>query len=169
MRSSRGIAIILAVGLLGVMLLCCGSTVEQHPSSSGSGGGGSTTSSSGTGGSAGALPDGGTAGSGAVQACGDEAMEAGFVVGTIVEPIHPTTDVDDYILNGVLSYQGAITQPIATSPAFDQEIQIDHGTGSPSVVQYFLPDGHASRSRSTSPTPSRSAAGTASRVTPLAW
>lgn len=141
MRSSRGNAIILAVGLFGVTAVSCGSSVEHHPSSSGSGGG--TTSSSGTAGSAGALPDGGTAGSGGGQACGDEAMVAGFIVGTTVEPIHPTTDVDDYILNGTLSYQGAITQPIATNPAFDQEIQIDHGTGSPSVVQYFLPDGYS--------------------------
>ncbi len=64
-------------------------------------------------------------------------------MGTTVEPIHPTTNVDDYILNGTLSYQGPITQPIATNPAFDQEIQIDHGTGSPSVVQYYMPDGYA--------------------------
>jgi len=70
-------------------------------------------------------------------------MVAGFVVGTTIPPEHPTPDVDDYILSGMLSYQGPITQPIATNPAFNQEIQIEHGVGDPSIVQYFLPDGYA--------------------------
>jgi hypothetical protein len=65
----------------------------------------------------------------------------GFVLDTALVPAHPVPSVSDFSLEGTVGYHGAITVPIATNPAFQWEVQIGHGDGSGSVVQYYLPRG----------------------------
>lgn len=77
----------------------------------------------------------------ATSPCVAERLEMGFVVATAVEPTHPLPSVDDYQLAGTAAYHGPITVPIATNPAFHWEVQIAHGDGSISTLQYYLPSG----------------------------
>jgi len=63
----------------------------------------------------------------------------GFVVSTQVEPTHPQSDSDQYEMEGILVYHGPITEPLASNPAFDMELQLQHQGGDISIVQYYLP------------------------------
>jgi hypothetical protein len=47
--------------------------------------------------------------------------------------------VDDYDVQGTATYHGVITEPLATLPDFEWEVQLQHGDGTTSVLQYYLP------------------------------
>ena len=87
-----------------------------------------------------AAPDGSPPPDGA-QPCQAERLEMGFVVATEVEPSHPEPSLDDFFLEGDAAYHGPITEPLSTSPAFRWEVQLDHGGGARSTLQYHLPEG----------------------------
>jgi hypothetical protein len=86
------------------------------------------------------LPDG-AIGPDAVAACAEERLDMGFAWSTHVTASHPEGDLDVYEVAGTVIYLGPITVPIATNPAFDREVQIEHGDGQVSVVQYYVPAG----------------------------
>lgn len=73
--------------------------------------------------------------------CG-EPLWAGFVLSTQQEPEHPDAETDDYVLMGMLTYMGPVTDPIAADARIDREVQIFHGADlTTSTIQYFLPLG----------------------------
>jgi len=73
--------------------------------------------------------------------CQAPALAMGFVWGTPIHPDHPDPGTEELELMGVARYHGPITVPLAQSPAFNQEVQLEHDDGQVSVLQYFLPEG----------------------------
>jgi len=68
-----------------------------------------------------------------------EPLQAGAVVGTAVEPTEPTPQTLEYRMEGEATYHGAVTEPLASNPAFDHELQLQHADGTVSIIQYYLP------------------------------
>jgi hypothetical protein len=77
----------------------------------------------------------------ATPACASQRLHMGFVWGTHVDPTQPEPNLDVYEVAGTVIYLGPITVPLATHPAFDREVQLEHGDGQVSTVQYYLPAG----------------------------
>lgn len=77
----------------------------------------------------------------AAPGCGNERLHMGFVWSTHVAPTQPEIDLDVYEVAGIAIYLGPITVPLATNPAFDREVHLEHGDGQVSIVQYYMPQG----------------------------
>jgi len=77
----------------------------------------------------------------AAPGCNNVRLHMGFVWSTHVAPTQPETDLDVYEVAGVVTYLGPITVPLASNPAFDREVQLEHTDGQVSIVQYYLPQG----------------------------
>jgi hypothetical protein len=73
--------------------------------------------------------------------CHPEALAMGFVTHTPVSPEEPAPDVRDFPVSGQVIHHGAITEPLASNPAFNREVQIRHSDASVSILQYYLPGG----------------------------
>ncbi|MCA9665924.1 MAG: hypothetical protein KC503_10065 [Myxococcales bacterium] len=69
--------------------------------------------------------------------CGGRELPMGFVTNRPAGS--STADVD---VSGTITYLGKIRTPLASSPAFTHEVELDHGGGAlPLIVQYYLPSG----------------------------
>ena len=71
--------------------------------------------------------------------CGDEELSAGFGVRPAVDPVEVSDSVDDYVLEGTVTYYGAPTVPNPTPEPFDREVRIEHADGTVSTIQFYLP------------------------------
>lgn len=95
---------------------------------------------------AGAHPDGATIPDGAVGPdaagiCANPRQHMGLVWATHVASTQPEPSLDVYEVAGTAIYLGPVTVPLATNPAFDREVQVEHTDGLVSIVQYYLPPG----------------------------
>jgi hypothetical protein len=129
----------LAAALLfaGGLTAGCGGRTAGRTDFDGAGGGDSGTNGNGNGNGNG---DGGTTPADGGTICGSDPLAAGFVLGTHIQPSHPEPMIDDYYVDGQVSYLGPITVPLASNPMFNKEVQIMHGDGQASVLQYYLPN-----------------------------
>ena len=73
------------------------------------------------------------------ETCGRDSLDMAFVVGTTVQPVETEPGVYDTIFSGSLIYQGDVTVPLASNPAFDREIQLQEVSGETHFLQYYLP------------------------------
>jgi len=58
-----------------------------------------------------------------------------------VAPTEPEPGLLVYEVAGTAAYLGPVTVPLATNPAFNREVQLEHADGQVSTVQYYLPPG----------------------------
>lgn len=83
------------------------------------------------------LPDGGG------ETCNAPRLHMGLVWDTDRPAVEVEPSVLETEVAGAVIYLGPVTVPLASNPAFDHEIQIQHGDGHVSVVQWYLPPGIA--------------------------
>ena len=122
--------------LSGALIAGCGGRTLGRTDFDGGGGNDAGTNGNGNGnGNA----DASTADPDGSVSCGTDPLSAGFVLGTHMQPTHPDPMIDDYHVDGQVSYMGPITVPLASNPMFDREVQIMHGDGQASILQYYLP------------------------------
>ncbi|MBU1239818.1 hypothetical protein KKF84_07935 [Myxococcota bacterium] len=72
-------------------------------------------------------------------ACGESPLEMAFALQTDVAPVTKAFDAEDYILAGDCTYHGPLRTVISGDSRLDHEVEIEHGDGSTSVFQYFIP------------------------------
>jgi len=85
------------------------------------------------------LPTDGTPDGDVAPGCGNQRLNMGFVWATHVAATHPEPDLDVFEVAGTVTYLGPITVPLTAIPAYDREVQLEHGDGQVSIVQYYLP------------------------------